>query len=246
MTQYTAFSSVERPMNEDARWKITQEAWVPFMLEDDFASLYWDRMMAEFADFQFGVYEGDTLIACGNSIPVVWDGGELPDSGWDWAMESAFEAKDAGVPHNTLCAISINIALSHMGKGVSKHAISAMRNIAQKHGFSALIAPVRPNMKSAYPLTPMERYITWKHTDDESPFDPWLRTHWRAGARIVKVAPDSMRISGTLADWEKWAGMRFPESGEYLVPGALNPIKVDVERDQAVYIEPNVWMLHTV
>jgi hypothetical protein len=55
-----------------------------------------------------------------------------------------------------------------------------------------------------------------------------------------------MVIEGTIADWEEWAKMRFPESGLYIVPGALNPIVIDVENDRGRYIEPNVWMQHTV
>lgn len=55
-----------------------------------------------------------------------------------------------------------------------------------------------------------------------------------------------MRITGTVAEWEEWAGMRFPESGAYVVPGALSPVEVDVEGDRAVYVEPNVWMRHVL
>ena len=53
-----------------------------------------------------------------------------------------------------------------------------------------------------------------------------------------------MEISGTVADWEGWAGMRFPESGRYVVPGALEPIEVDRERDVGLYVEPSVWRRH--
>jgi hypothetical protein len=28
------------------------------------------------------------------------------------------------------------------------------------------------------------------------------------------------------------------------VPGALVPVEVDHERDDGLYIEPNVWMVH--
>ncbi len=38
----------------------------------------------------------------------------------------------------------------------------------------------------------------------------------------------------------------FPESGQYIVPGALNPIEIDCEADRGRYIEPNVWMQHQV
>jgi hypothetical protein len=38
--------------------------------------------------------------------------------------------------------------------------------------------------------------------------------------------------------------MALPESGTYVVPGALVPIEIDRERDEGVYVEPNVWMVH--
>ena len=55
-----------------------------------------------------------------------------------------------------------------------------------------------------------------------------------------------MVITGTLTDWERWTGLRFPVSGEYLLPQALQPLRVDVERDEGRYEDPNVWMLHAV
>ncbi len=245
-TPYTAITTDVRPMDAAVQWEIMQAGWAPFMLEDATAALYWDRMVNELPQFQFGLYEGATLIGHGYSVPVAWDGGELADRGWDWGLERALTGRDAGLTPNTLCAISITVARSHAGRGVSRHMVTAMRDLARQHGLGALIAPVRPSLKYAYPLTPMERYIQWKHTDDTAPFDPWLRVHWRLGARIVKVATESMRVPGTIAQWENWAGMRFPESGTYIVPGALVPLAVDVERDLAEYVEPNVWMLHQV
>jgi hypothetical protein len=55
-----------------------------------------------------------------------------------------------------------------------------------------------------------------------------------------------MRVPGTVAQWEHWAGMKFPESGSYTVPGALTPVTVDRDRDLAEYIEPNVWTVHPI
>jgi hypothetical protein len=91
----------------------------------------------------------------------------------------------------------------------------------------------------------MERYAAWRRPDG-APFDPWLRAHWRLGARTVRVAPRSMVVTGTVAEWEEWAAMPFPESGEYVVRGALCPVAVDRERDRGIYTEPNVWMRHTL
>jgi hypothetical protein len=106
-----------------------------------------------------------------------------------------------------------------------------------------MIAPVRPVLKSRYPLAPMERYVRWTRADG-SPFDPWLRVHWSLGAEPVRLAPQSMVITGTVAEWEAWATMPFPESGIYVVPGALQPVAVDRERDVVRYEDPNVWMRH--
>lgn len=40
--------------------------------------------------------------------------------------------------------------------------------------------------------------------------------------------------------------MHFPESDAYVVPGALRPVVMDLERDPGIYEEPNVWMGHPV
>ena len=79
---------------------------------------------------------------------------------------------------------------------------------------------------------------------DGLPEDPWLRVHARMGAHIVKVCPTAMTISGTLTQWREWTDVPFDRSGEVIVPGALSPVSVSVEHDRAVYVEPNVWMVH--
>lgn len=112
-----------------------------------------------------------------------------------------------------------------------------------ERGLTALIAPVRPTLKERYPLIPMEDYVRWRRGDG-LPFDPWLRVHRRLGAKFLRVAPRSMRITGSIAGWEGWTGMRFPVSGPYVVPGALCPVEMDVERDLGTYEEPNVRMCH--
>jgi hypothetical protein len=109
----------------------------------------------------------------------------------------------------------------------------------------ALIIPLRPSEKSNYPLTSLDDYIKWKN-EDGLPFDAWLRVHVRAGARIIKVCQESKTIRGRRADWERWTGMKFPQSGEYIIPGALSPIRLNLEEDEGLYVEPNVWIVHEV
>lgn len=40
--------------------------------------------------------------------------------------------------------------------------------------------------------------------------------------------------------------MPFPESGRYIIPSVLEPIEIDRERDLGRYVEPNVWMQHSI
>jgi hypothetical protein len=131
------------------------------------------------------------------------------------------------------------------GQGMSRVAVRAMQDLARAHELSVLLAPVRPADKSAYPLAPMERYARWQN-EDGLPMDRWIRVHARMGAEILDVAPRTLVITGTVADWESWTEMRFPDSGSYVVPGALQPVVIDRQADEGRYEDPNVWMRHTV
>lgn len=250
--QLTMHTYAEQPeVKSEVICAVKLPAWqYPFVFEDEVANRLWDRLENDFAPYQFVLRDqdaGGAIAAVGHTLPFCWDGPlvELPDRGWDAVFERAVADFDAGRTPNLITAIEASIAPAYQGKGVSRRVLETMRSIAGEHGFRSLVAPVRPTWKVRYPITPMERYVTW--TDETgAPFDPWLRTHWRLGARIVKVAPQSMRISGTVAEWEGWTKLKFPESGSYVVTGALVPIKIDRERDTGVYIEPNVWMHHAL
>src|SRR3954471_1224302 len=126
--------------------------------------------------------------------------------------------------------------------GLSRVMLEHMRGLAHARGWE-LVAPVRPTLKQRYPLTPIERYVEWRR-EDGLHFDPWLRAHERLGAELVSVARDSMVVEGTVGELEEWCGLEFPESGSYVVEGALVPVEIDRERDRGTYREPNVWMRH--
>jgi hypothetical protein len=123
-------------------------------------------------------------------------------------------------------------------------AVKAMLDVARRHGLEALIAPARPSWKEHYPLVPIEGYAAWRRPDC-FPFDPWLRVHERLGARALKPEPQSLRITGSVPEWEQSTGMAFPESGDYWFPGGLTTVAIDREEDTA-YWEPKVWMEHTI
>jgi hypothetical protein len=67
---------------------------------------------------------------------------------------------------------------------------------------------------------------------------PWIRVHARVGGEILRPASAAIRVTATVAEWERWTGMALPESGMYVVPGALVPVEIDCGRDIGEYREP--------
>ena len=215
--------------------------WPEFLYHDAVVNEHFMTAIRAVTELQFYVWddESDEVIGQGNAVPATWSGeaGDLPDEGL-----RAVLAEQPPEP-NVLCALQIMIAPDRRGEGLSGRMIQRMHELGREHGFERLIAPVRPNLKHRYPLAPMERYVEWRRPDGAL-LDPWLRTHEALGARILKVAPQSMRVAGSVPEWEEWTGLSFPESGAYVVEGALVPVEIDRERDEGLYVEPNVWMVH--
>ncbi len=245
-SEYRVVTGSENPELVRATSKRIGGEWPEFMLHDPVAdnlTYCYDYLPG----FQFVLVNqtDDTAVAIANSIPVAWDDAveNLPDDGWDWAIRNGVESHQKGLRTDLLCALQIVIFGEYRGRGISRTAVEAMRTIGRSRGLAEMIAPVRPNRKHEFPETPIAEYIDWKGNDGR-PFDPWLRVHFDLGAKIIKPCPSAMRVIGTVAEWEEWTGLRFPRSGEYIVPGALVPVLIDREADRGEYIEPNVWMYH--
>ncbi|GAA3151553.1 hypothetical protein GCM10010466_48300 [Planomonospora alba] len=235
----------ERPELADALWAM-DDSWPAFMLHDPAAALYYDVCVHSYPEFVL-VAEDDAEpgrpVAKGFSVPFAWGREELPDGGWDTAILRAWRARRTGEKPDTVTALEIAVRPDLLGTGLSPVMLAALRENAGRLGFTELLAPVRPNAKHLEPRTPMAEYVS-RTRPDGLPADPWLRVHVRAGGEIVKVAPRSMTISGTLAEWRGWTGLPFDAPGPVEVPGALVPVHCDPDQDHAVYVEPNVWVRH--
>lgn len=220
--------------------------WPEFMLHDPVAQGLTD-CYERLPEFQFVLVDPVTgeAVSIANSIPLAYEGAieELPDEGWDWALTTGLEDLDRGRPPRLLCALQIVVFGDNRGRGISRRAVQAMKENGRAHGLASMIAPVRPSRKCDFAEEPIDDYIR-RFRDDGLPEDPWLRVHARLGARIVQPCPRAMTITGTVAEWESWADMRFTESGDHIVPGALVPVHIDIENNLGTYIEPNVWMHH--
>ena len=206
----------------------------------DVLNVYWGRLTEELPEFQFHLVEDGEPVARARSVPIRWEGtvGDLP-AGIDGAIARGFDEGGA----SWLCALLIVVPAFAQGRGLSRVAVEGMIRLAREHGLDGVVAPVRPSWKERYPLAPIERYAAWRRADGLL-FDPWMRVHERLGGEILKPEPHSLRITGTVAEWESWTEMAFPESGEYVFPRGLATLAVDREADVGRYWEPNVWMRH--
>ncbi len=218
---------------------LSKPAFPEYMTHNVPGNRYWGRLYQDFPDFQLGLVDGDELVAELHSVPTAWDGadGDLP-SGWDEAFLRAYES---GREPDVLCALAIAVHPDRQGQGLAGRMLEEMRRAAASGGLRELIAPVRPTLKARYPLIPIERYMQWRRPDG-SHFDPWIRLHERVGGEIIAPAAESMTIEAPVAEWERWAGMEFPDDGEHIVPLMLAPLSV---RDGiGRHVEPNVWLRH--
>lgn len=243
--EYSVVSLSDRPDLNDQVEMLHTSGWPEFMLRDPVAMAHWDKLSSWFAEDQLCLLIDGQIATVITMVPIRFDAdlSELPDRGFDWGVEKAVADHEDGLSSNALMGMQVLIAENFRGQGLSKKAAGEMIAHARRRNCDLVLIPVRPNGKHAYPLIPMEDYLNWK-TSDGLIFDNWLRVHERLGGEIIKICHEAMLIPGTIAEWEAWTGLKFPVSGQHIVPFALNPIEIDVENNLGRYVEPNVWVVH--
>ncbi len=240
----------ERPELAGPLWNMAED-WPEFILYDPVGWSLIGRLVKEFPEYVLVATDADAedkVVARAFSVPLALrarDEDGLPDGGWDQVMLWAFSDLRHGKDPDTVSAIEITVDRTARGKGVSGRLLAAMRENARARGFGELVAPVRPNAKHLEPAARIDEYA-YRTREDGLPRDPWLRVHVRAGGVIEKVAHASMTVSGSTAQWRRWTGLPFDTDGPVEVPGALVPVHCEALRGYAVYVEPNVWVRHTL
>ena len=218
--------------------------WPEFIFHDSVVPEYIGRVETYFPQYDVLLLDDGQVVAGGWGVPIRWDGtvGTLPD-GYDGALVSAVTDHEDSTRADTLCIMAAAVKADRQGGGLAGKTLTALRERAAAAGLERVVAPVRPALKSRYPLAPMESFARWTRSDGLH-IDPWIRTHQRLGASILAPAPRSMIITGTVAEWEGWAAMAFPETGQYVVPDALDLVTIDCEQDRGTYAESNLWVRH--
>ncbi len=224
--------------------KLFADGWPAFISADQGAKRYLGRVRHLFADLELALLAADEIVASGWAVPISWDGRaeHLPD-GYTDSLRWALIGHQASEPPDTLVVMAAQVRPDRRGAGLAGRLLTAMRDLAREQGLSRVIAPVRPTLKARYPLASIERFAAWTRTDG-APLDPWVRTHWRLGARIIGTAPESQTMTGAVAEWEAWTEMVFPDSGTYVIPDGLSTLHIDRTSDQGSYVEPNIWVRH--
>ncbi len=222
---------------------LNRASWPKFLLHGDTPS--WDRLFDVLSGFALLLMdtEGD-LAGAGLTIPVNWDGDieHLPES-----IESIICNGLNAIHHapNTLMAVAALVDRRYRGRRMSTEILTQMKHLAHRNGLKDLLVPVRPTWKARYPLQSIERYASWRREDGWL-YDPWLRTHERLGAKLIKCVDCTYSVQGSIEEWQTWTGMIFPESGSYIVDGALQPVRINRKDNMGIYRDPNVWMHHKV
>ncbi|MBR1135923.1 MAG: hypothetical protein E6614_20490 [Bradyrhizobium sp.] len=219
------------------------------MRQDRTAMLYYsEAAFAHYADCAFAALAGDEVVGRAFAVPFAFGAegrSELPDTGWDEVIRWGHEDRMLERRPTTMSALEIALLPKARVPGSSRAMLAALKDCARAKGFAELYAPVRPNQKHQLPRMPMRDYLQQRRPDGLLA-DSWLRTHLAIGGEIIKIAPCSMTIVGTLAEWTQWTGVTFDRSGEVELPNALVPVTASVAHDYAVYVEPNVWIRHVV
>ncbi|MGW0433603.1 hypothetical protein ACWDV4_13830 [Micromonospora sp. NPDC003197] len=234
-----------RPRPQEQLTRLLTDGWPEFIFHDRETDRYLGRVRGLFRDLELVLLDNGEVVAAGWAVPLRWNGRveDLP-AGYTDCLVRALAAYDAGDDRpDTLAILAAQVRLDRRGEGLAGILLTAFRQLAEDAGAVHVICPIRPTHKARYPLTPIERYVEWTRPDG-APLDPWVRTHWRLGARVLAPAPRSQVITGTVAEWQTWTDLVFPDSGDYVIPDGLSVLHIDREADRGVYVEPNVWLQH--
>lgn len=222
---------------------ICKSTWSPIIQSSQVGYEYWQSLFEYFPDYQL-IYENENgeWIGFANTIPLNYNRSleNLPDSGWDWLIAKGHNDYESHLIPNMLGGLQIGVHQNYRGKGYSTIFLQKAKELQKLKRLKSFILPIRPTMKHLHPEIDMKDYINWQK--EGKIYDPWIRTHLKNGAKIIKVCSEAMRVEGSIEDWENWTEKKFVESGQYAIEGGLSMVDINIEQDMGRYLEPNIWI----
>ncbi|WP_167957212.1 hypothetical protein [Anaerosporobacter faecicola] len=225
---------------------INEKAWPKFMQGEKVMRSYWGFMLGNYSDCQKVLTHNNKIVAVVNAAPFRLgdDVNALHEDGMYWGLKQVTHNYYSGEKLDTLLALQVVVNPEFRGNAISYECVEILKMIAREQGVDKVVIPLRPSLKHLYPLIDSREYISWKN-DDGLPYDPWLRVHVKAGGDIVKQCR-GISIWAPIEQWKEWSGLYFGSTGEYIVPGALNPVHVDIDKNLGTYTQDNIWVVHRV
>lgn len=244
MERFLTFSELN-PSQVKQYYTAVENAFPAIIQSTDTGQKYWDRLESYFPDHQlYLIGPNEELIGFINTIPFQFNQElkQLPEEGWDWMLGKGIEDYENKLKHNYLGGLQVIVKQEYQGKGYSKVILNYAKSICAKFKYRNLVIPIRPTRKHEFPEITMASYM--EMTKEAKIYDPWIRTHLKNGASIIKVCENSMNVKRELDFWKPLIKKEIVESGNYLAHGALSPIRIDIKNNMGEYREPNIWIYY--
>lgn len=242
MNKFVSFNSLTSSQLDQYHDAITK-AFPQVISESPIIKKLWLHLENYFPEFQkFLIGPDEDLIGFINTVPFQFEGplNDLPDEGWDWMLSKGISDYEEGIRPNLLGGLQVIVRKKYQRLGYSQKILSCCKKEVSASHISQLVIPIRPTKKHLFPKVSMTEYLSYK--DEGKIFDPWIRTHVKGGAEIIKICECSMFVDGNIEFWERILGRKIYQGGDYLLDGALSPIKIDFQKNLGEYREPNVWI----
>jgi len=242
LSTFVSFNQLT-PSQTDQYYDAISKAFPTILSKSEVIKTYWSRLEKYFPAYQLYLLAADgDLIGFINTVPFHFSNhlSDLPDSGWDWMLTKGIADFENSLSPNLLGGLQVIVRDKYQKAGYSKRILNYAKQIYKSSNFSNLVIPIRPTKKHTFPEMPMADYLNKK--EENEIFDPWVRTHVKGGAEIIKVCNQSMSVRGDIPFWETILDKKIYKSGSYKLDGALELINIDIQNNMGEYIEPNIWV----
>ena len=113
------------------------------------------------------------------------------------------------------------------GQGMSRTILLEMKELARRNGPARCGRPRSPHLGQTRDIQNSQstNMRTGVEKTDNSTTPGFGLTNELGGPSVLGIAPRAFSVIASVADWQRWTGVRFDHTGAYVVPGALVPVE---------------------